>query len=111
MDIISNISYYIPLILGQVGELFFLSALFFIHMKFKSIETYIMFYTLLITQIVSFSMQYLMQRPEPVFSKTGEVISVTQPSKIFEYSLYLLPYGSIIVYSALLIFSIKLYKK
>ena len=111
MDIISNISYYITLILGQVGELFFLSALFLIHIKFKSIETYIMFYTLLITQILSFSMQYIMQRPEPIFSEKGEMISVTQPSQIFDYSLYIGMFTYPIVYAALLVFAIKLYRK
>ena len=111
MDIISSFFSFLPLILGYFGELFFLISLFLIHNKFKSIETYIMFYTLLIITILQYVMQYLMQKPEAIYSEYGEIISVIQPSKIFEYSLYLLPYGSIIVYSALLIFSIKLYKK
>ena len=101
----------IPLYIGYLGELFFLTALFLIHYKFKTIETYIMFYIILLSSILQYIMQYFMQGSEPVLSESGEVISVTQPSEIFEYSLYIEIYSYPIVYTALLIFAIKLYRE
>jgi len=111
MDTISKFLSFLPLYIGYLGESFFLIALFLIHKKFKTIETYIMFYALLFSTILGYTMQYLMQKPEPIFSESGEIISLTQPSQIFDYSLYIGMLTSPIVYAALLVFAIKLYRK
>ena len=111
MDGFSSFFSSFPLILGYLGELFFIIALFLIHNKFKTIETYVMFYVLLFMTILQYSAKYIMQAPEAMYSESGEIISVIQPSEMFEYTLYLLPYSSIVVYSALLVFTIKLYRR
>ncbi len=95
---------------AYIYELFFVIALFLIHIKFKTIETYIMFYSLFLTNVMTYSATIFMQGPEAVYSDSGEIISMIQPSQIFEYSMYVSSFTSLIVYPAFLIFAIQLYR-
>lgn len=99
-----------PYYINEISPLIVLISYYLIHVNFKTMATYILFFSQLIIVFVV-SARYFMQGPSGEYSETGEVINFEAPSIIFQYTVSLVPYIYIIPTIALLVFAIELTKK
>ena len=88
MDNISMLMSYFAEYGRPLDTLLFFMALFFIHIRFRTIHTLIALISFLLMLIVQNSATYFLQGPSAEYSNTGEVISMIQPSQVYLYTVY-----------------------